>query len=635
MNIIERAKAFLGLAQKKATDSMSEARSIIEELKKAKRNTYSVRKPIAAELQQQELRQAITSAETSPYYYYYPLHEILRQVSRDGHLKAVINQRSNAVLAESYTITGDSDFFKGKWFRDFIRLSVESIFWGFSVVSLDFSETEKPKVKPIDRAYINPTNEQFIPVPFSMTYNGVPLDAFNDALFVKYDEEGLLSIAARYVIWKSFSLSDWARYSEKFGMPTVIVKTDSTSEDELNKLMQMIANMGSNGGAILDKRDEFMFAEASKTDAHQVFLELTKLMNEEISKIIVGQTMTTDNGSSQSQANVHERVLETFTMSDLTFVQFIVNDMLLPWLVKSGLISANTEFSYDVLTKEKTPMEKKPKAPSEKQKAIENFIKASPANAAQDLPKNSEKKFEKALKNAAKKIHDDGELNLSAELMSELTNLTYDILLSAFNEDKAKYYGSDTDFTQTVNDNLFIFSGYKTYAELRAIADLLLDADGEIVPYGEFLNSVLLLNPTYNSAYLYAEYNNAIATAQSITRWKRFESGKDEYDLVFDAVNDARTRPSHRALDGIVRSFDDSFWDTYNPPLDWGCRCLLRQVPKGTASAAEPAELPILKPVFATNPAKTGVVFPESHPYFDVSTSEKKEIDGAIKEMKK
>ena len=41
----------------------------------------------------------------------------------------------------------------------------------------------------------------------------------------------------------------------------------------------------------------------------------------------------------------------------------------------------------------------------------------------------------------------------------------------------------------------------------------------------------------------------------------------------YSAVNDSRTRPTHRALNGIVRHRDDPFWDVFFPPNGFNCRC--------------------------------------------------------------
>jgi hypothetical protein len=42
---------------------------------------------------------------------------------------------------------------------------------------------------------------------------------------------------------------------------------------------------------------------------------------------------------------------------------------------------------------------------------------------------------------------------------------------------------------------------------------------------------------------------------------------------MYDAINDSRTRPTHRALDNVIRHIDDPFWDTYYPPNGFRCRC--------------------------------------------------------------
>ncbi|GAB6100427.1 hypothetical protein JCM16358_23060 [Halanaerocella petrolearia] len=44
----------------------------------------------------------------------------------------------------------------------------------------------------------------------------------------------------------------------------------------------------------------------------------------------------------------------------------------------------------------------------------------------------------------------------------------------------------------------------------------------------------------------------------------------------YDAINDNKTRPSHKQLDGVVKRYDDPFWDTYYPPNGFQCRCGVR-----------------------------------------------------------
>lgn len=43
--------------------------------------------------------------------------------------------------------------------------------------------------------------------------------------------------------------------------------------------------------------------------------------------------------------------------------------------------------------------------------------------------------------------------------------------------------------------------------------------------------------------------------------------------LMYDAIDDFRTRPAHKAWDGVVLPVDSPWWATHNPPCGWNCRC--------------------------------------------------------------
>lgn len=55
----------------------------------------------------------------------------------------------------------------------------------------------------------------------------------------------------------------------------------------------------------------------------------------------------------------------------------------------------------------------------------------------------------------------------------------------------------------------------------------------------------------------------------------RFNAGTSDVTpyLMYSAVGDADTRPSHQQLDGIIKRADSVFWDKFTAPLDHNCRC--------------------------------------------------------------
>jgi SPP1 gp7 family putative phage head morphogenesis protein len=43
--------------------------------------------------------------------------------------------------------------------------------------------------------------------------------------------------------------------------------------------------------------------------------------------------------------------------------------------------------------------------------------------------------------------------------------------------------------------------------------------------------------------------------------------------LMYDAVDDGRTRPEHKKWDGTILHADDPWWQKHTPPNGWFCRC--------------------------------------------------------------
>jgi SPP1 gp7 family putative phage head morphogenesis protein len=178
----------------------------------------------------------------------------------------------------------------------------------------------------------------------------------------------------------------------------------------------------------------------------------------------------------------------------------------------------------------------------------------------------------------------------------------------------------ERSFLTKINTNVFVFSGFKNYQQLHETSMLLKTDDGVIKPFNDFLNDVLQVDKTYNEVYLSAEYDNAIASAQMAQSWQDMQSNGVEM-LTYQTAGDDRVRDDHVILNGITLALDDPFWNTYYPPNDWGCRC--DAIPSTeTKEVSEPASsLPDLPPMFQNNVGKSGIIFPDTHPYFDVSRS--------------
>ncbi len=171
---------------------------------------------------------------------------------------------------------------------------------------------------------------------------------------------------------------------------------------------------------------------------------------------------------------------------------------------------------------------------------------------------------------------------------------------------------------RNLEENVYQFSAAKNYQQLKATTRALVGENGKLRTWTEFKNAAYQINNEHVTSWLAAERELAIAGGQMSATWQRAQENKAVLPLlVFDAVMDNRTSPICTSLDGVVKPVDDPFWDMYYPPNHFRCRSDVRSLPGGrttpTTDIVFPDKIPAM---FKTNMAKSGLVFPNDHPYY-------------------
>lgn len=162
------------------------------------------------------------------------------------------------------------------------------------------------------------------------------------------------------------------------------------------------------------------------------------------------------------------------------------------------------------------------------------------------------------------------------------------------------------------------FAAAKNYQQMRDLTLALVDENGRARTFPEFKAAAEAINAKYNKSWLLTEYNSAVGSATMASRWAEFKANEKTMPyLKYQTVGDDRVRNEHRALDGVIRKIDDTFWSTHYPPNGWGCRCDVVQL--ATSSAKQTEHIPDvpINPMFRTNLAATGLVYPAGHPYYE------------------
>ena len=124
-------------------------------------------------------------------------------------------------------------------------------------------------------------------------------------------------------LFKKGGFRFWTEFLEKFGQPFLFGKPDpSKNQDEVDEFFNALVDMVRNGVVVSQtgsQKDEINVVEskgkAGSTDAHKTY---KNAMNIEISKAILGETLTIENSETGSQAatETHLTVLESIQDED-------------------------------------------------------------------------------------------------------------------------------------------------------------------------------------------------------------------------------------------------------------------------------------------------------------------------------
>lgn len=141
---------------------------------------------------------------------------------------------------------------------------------------------------------------------------------------------------AHYCYWpvwlKKNGYRFWSMLLDKFGAPTGVGKFPvSASKEDQNKLLGAIAAIQSSSGIIIPDGMAIELLEATRTGSagNDGFVDR---MDAAIAKVILSQTMTTDNGSSKSQSETHMDVREEVVKGDADLVCSSFNAGPAKWL---------------------------------------------------------------------------------------------------------------------------------------------------------------------------------------------------------------------------------------------------------------------------------------------------------------
>lgn len=293
------------------------------------------------------------------------LYDIYGDVAIDLHLSGCIQQREGFVLAKSFKLVDEkgteneeaANFFATPWFKKLMRYALDANYWGHSLIELgDLDRDVNGRmtyngVRLIPRKHVIPEFHRVITNLGMDWTTGIDYQQppFADWLIEvgQPDDLGLYLKAATQTIPKKNALAFWDTFAEIFGMPMRIAHTTTRDDKELAKMEKMMAEMGTEGWGLFQEGTDIEVVESTKGDAFNVYDKRVDRANSELSKLIIGQTMTIEDGSSLSQSETHLEVFENLVDADRDMLRDIINTQLIPRMIHHGFPLQGLHFEWD------------------------------------------------------------------------------------------------------------------------------------------------------------------------------------------------------------------------------------------------------------------------------------------------
>ena len=264
---------------------------------------------------------------------------------RDPHYASVLGTRKRAVSGVAPVVEAAGEDAQSQKIADAVREAIaehesfaelvedllDGLGKGWGMVEINWGRSAR-EWWPESFEHVEPRFIRFdratLRVPHLLTEDapaeGEPLQPFKYAFHTPRLKSGiplrggLARLVAFTWMCKAFALKDWVSFAETYGLPLRLGRygNEATAED-VEKLYQAVANIGTDAAAVLSESMKIEFVNAvAGTGGDRLFENLSRYLDEQTSKAVLGQTMTSDDGGSMAQAVVHNEVRHDIAAAD-------------------------------------------------------------------------------------------------------------------------------------------------------------------------------------------------------------------------------------------------------------------------------------------------------------------------------
>jgi phage gp29-like protein len=348
MNLFGIIPSFANRSSRKAPNRITEGGNFFPG------RTIVLSAPKRFDLDLQDYKAAIHNAEDVDFTRRTKLYDLYADTLLDTHLSGSIEHRKAGVLNLPFTFLRDGQVdeavkeqIDSPWFLDFIDDALDSLFWGFTLVQFYIDEKGWVNYYKVPRKHVDPVLRLIKHRQEDIT--GTSFDEYADLLMIRSkDPLGILARTAPYVIHKRGGFGDWAQFAEIFGMPVRKYTYDAADAEAREATMLDAESQGGASVFLCPEGTNLEFIESgNKTGSNDLYSGLVDRCNAEISKAVLGNTLTTEASETGTQAlgTVHSKVEDALFQKDLRFVLNLLNYDMVDIFESMGIHTQGGEFT--------------------------------------------------------------------------------------------------------------------------------------------------------------------------------------------------------------------------------------------------------------------------------------------------
>lgn len=284
--------------------------------------------------------------------------KIYQELLRDDQVVSTFQQRRTAVTSAEWEVIPASESSQDKQAAEFIKEQLErvkfdaltdkmlyAIFYGYGVAEWLFAAEGNRitlrgcKVRDRSRFRFGTDGRLYLITTQDPMGKEVDRQKFwTLTTGAEHDDQPYGMGLAHYLYWPVFfkrnGLKYWAVFLEKFGQPTPMARLPQGQMNDpalKRKALEALQAIQVDSGVLIPDGIVIELLEAARSGTAD-YQALQDKMDAAISKIVLSQTMTTDNGSSRSQAEVHAGVRDEVIKADADLICESLNDGIIPYL---------------------------------------------------------------------------------------------------------------------------------------------------------------------------------------------------------------------------------------------------------------------------------------------------------------